>query len=232
MEQLVPVLSMAGVGLVAGVGLTAGLAHRARGLLASENRGRIAALVAGVPLMLCAVPLLVHAGRRAVWDMVGAEHAPVLLGGVVFLVVWPVVLGVLSLARGLVRRPPSLLAFATAAVMHMLAALGAALNLAAEIVRGRASHGDLFPMLVVLALLLLPLYPLGQGFARAGWTRWAHLLMGVWLIYAAEAVVLQAAIWGSIDQPEVGRLVMALALPMALSALAWALPSRRVAARA
>jgi hypothetical protein len=154
---------------------------------ALEERYRLAVLVASGPLVLLLGPVVLPLfDDRSFLASTRGEVAPLaILFGIFF---WPLFVGVLGLRRTLARRAPGTAAFAVPAVVHLLAAIGGALLLLAVLgdkQRARESSG----VWLSLGMALATAYVIARGFRRKGWERWAQIVAGLWLGYAAFTLV-------------------------------------------
>ncbi len=193
-----------------------------------EERYRLAAVAAGVPVALLAAPLVAPIHGRSIMDEVSRE--PILSLIVLGLVLWSLSTGGISFIYGLRRRVPGAAVFAMPAVVFALASGAIAFILLVAIARQREAREAPAAAMAAIACTLA-VYLLLRGFVRGGWERWAQLVAGVWLGQGAIAMLL---LFG--DAPPLGpqELVPWLLL-FVMSALApvvlWALWPRRGEAR-
>ena len=192
---------------------------------AREERYRIAAAAAGLPVLLFVAPFVtsVHGEESALQDAM--RHGPdVVFVGV--LVAGPLFIGGVSLFKGIRRRPsPGLAAFAVPAVLYALAAASIVLVAGAIVASNGPEPLLAAPGLLALAALLLIL----RGFRRKGWERWGQLVAGVWVWHLVLALLMALEATG-FSYPAFGPWLFLFALGAVAPIVGWALWPRRAAA--
>lgn len=148
-----------------------------------EERYRLAAMAAGVPLVLLDAPLVLSAdGERSL--LREALREPVAIPVLLFFLAWPVWVGGVSLAYGRRRKVPARGLFVVPALLYALAS--ALLALAFTVVLANRPRAWDEPLVILGALTgWVAVYLLGRGFRRAGWERWMQLVAGAWLAHGA-----------------------------------------------
>lgn len=190
-----------------------------------EERYRLAAVAASVPLMLLTSPLFLPVfDNKSFLDQ--ARREPSALAVVSFLFFWPLLVGALGLRAGIVRRAPGKVAFAVPAALYMLGALATHVVLFG-IMCGRSHARQETVASVVAICSLLVVYILGRGFRRTGWERWGQLVAGAWMLCALWSTLIAAERRGPFDGPELGAWMWLFALSAATPAAAWILWPKR-----
>ena len=152
-----------------------------------EERYRLAAIAAGVPVALLAVPLCAPIHGRSLIEEASHEPVPFLI--VLGLVLWSFLTGGISLVYGLRRRVPGGPLFTMPAVTYALASGGIVVLLLFALGREGARRQEPGAPLAALGCALA-FYLLLRGFVRGGWERWAQLIAGVWLGQGTIATLL------------------------------------------
>ncbi|MDI1444129.1 hypothetical protein [Polyangium sp. 6x1] len=145
----------------------------------SEERHRLVAMAASVPLwLLCAPLVLPFGGRESLLQMANRDGTAVtILVGLAFS---PLFAGVVGLVRGLRRAAPGRWLFGVPAVAATLMALGMVLVISLLLLIERTSSHQPF-VWVGLVVALAALVCLVRGFFRKGWRRFSHVVGGIWL---------------------------------------------------
>jgi hypothetical protein len=189
-----------------------------------EERFRLACVAAALPLALLAVPFCLPYDRDR--SLIGeALREPVALVIVGPLVVWPILLGAISLLRGLARKAPGMLAYAVPAVLYTLSSAGLALLLAYAFAVERGARVPIVAAGVMAGLG--GAYLLLRGFRRAGWERWAQLVAGMWFGQGMLTSLFALGDPSDVGQPPAGGWILLFALGAFLPIWAWALWPRK-----
>jgi hypothetical protein len=196
------------------------------GVVAREERYRLAALATGAPMILLVAPLilpfddgrsLLESLRRHIADMV----ILILIFG------WPLFVGAVSLRGALARRAPGTAAYAVPAVPHLIAAGLAVLLLFTALLKESSAAREPGVWAALIGGVLV-LYLLARGFRRTGWGRWTQLIAGMWVAYAScAALFLSVDRRGLLDPPALGTWIFLFALSAAAPGVGWALWPRR-----
>ncbi|MDC0744438.1 hypothetical protein [Polyangium mundeleinium] len=145
----------------------------------SEERHRLVAMAAGVPLfLLCAPIVLPFGGPASLLEAADGGTAPVvLLAGLAFP---PLLAGVVGLVRGYKRVAPGRWLFGVPAVASTLLALGMVLVVTLLLLIEPTARYQPF-VWVGLVGALGALGCLVRGFFRKGFHRFSHVVGGIWL---------------------------------------------------
>ncbi|TKC95266.1 hypothetical protein [Polyangium fumosum] len=145
----------------------------------SEERHRLVAMAAGVPLfLLCAPIVLPFGGPQSLLEAADGATAPVVL--LACLAFAPLVAGVVGLVQGTRRAAPGPWLFGVPAVASTLVALGMILVVTLLLLIEPTSRYQPF-VWVGLGVALAALGCLVRGFFRKGFRRFSHVVGGIWL---------------------------------------------------
>jgi hypothetical protein len=190
----------------------------------SEERHRLLAMAAGVPLVLLASPLVLPFGGDHPLLYEARRDPPVIavLLGLAFL---PIFVGIAGIVRGRKREAPGRFLFGVPGVVCTLMALGLTgmmlLVLLSDSYVRRENLGW-----ITLAMSAAALAVLARGFFRTGWRRFNHVIAGIWLLSAISVVLGFASSSPVFDPPVLGEWVFLFAIATLSPLLAYAFFSR------
>lgn len=189
-------------------------------VLRAEEASRLATIAAAAPLVLIFAPFVAPLDRgRSLYDEVKREPLAIAVLGAICL--WPAVLGVVGLVKGLRRRAPGKVASAVLLVLQALMSLGLSALIAYAISDRRRYQEDPLLWLGVLAGLA-GLVVVVRAFWRAGFRRWTSLLAATWLFYLQWGLVATSGEGYSFERPELGAWLGLFAMAVLGPIMLWA----------
>ncbi len=191
----------------------------------SEERHRLTVLAASGPLILLLAPMLLPLDDTGPILRL-ADRDPGVFALFVLLFAWPLLVGVVGLVRGRTRKAPGTALFAVPAVAQMLATLGLGLMLV-QVLDNKRRARESIAIWAACALCAFTLYVLGRGFRRTGWTRFAQVIAGTWLVFFTGTLIVGSQARDLFDPPMSGGWVLLFALSAAAPAVGWLVSRRR-----
>ncbi|MDC3962943.1 hypothetical protein KEG38_54540 [Polyangium jinanense] len=191
----------------------------------AEERHRLVAMAAGVPLwMLCLPLVLPFGGRESLLQMAAGDAAPVaILAGLAFA---PLFTGAVGLVRGFKQAAPGRWLFGVPAVAATLVALGMILVITLLLLIEPTSRYQPF-VWVGLVVALGALVCLVWGFFRKGWRRFSHVVGGIWLLGLVLGISLRFSPKPFFTAPSWGEWAFLFGLAALAPLIVFALAPRR-----
>ena len=152
-----------------------------------EERHRLVAMAAAVPLWLVCTPLFLPFASTNDSLVEMADLEPAALAALVAIVFPPLFVGAVGLVRGFRRKAPGKWLFGIPAVCCALVGLGLALIIGIALAFERSARREPF-LWVCFALILVAFLRVVRSFGRAGWERFTQLIGGIWLVGVVFAI--------------------------------------------